>query len=88
METKFFYTYVLLSEKDRELYTGSTKNLRKRFKEHQDGKVFSTKNRRPLMLIYYEAGLSEEDARRREKSLKTFRGKMTLRRRLKSFFTG
>jgi len=88
MITKFFYTYVLLSKKDGDLYTGSTNNLRKRFKEHQDGKVFSTKNRRPLMLIYYEAGLNEEDARKREKALKTFRGKMTLRRRLKSFFTG
>lgn len=84
----FFYTYVLQSMKDQKLYTGSTKNLQKRFKEHQSGKVFSTKSRRPFKLIYYEACLSEDDARRREKSLKTFRGKMTLRRRLKSFFTG
>ncbi|OHA30761.1 MAG: excinuclease ABC subunit C [Candidatus Taylorbacteria bacterium RIFCSPLOWO2_01_FULL_44_26] len=84
----FFYTYVLLSEKDDNLYTGSTKNLQKRFEQHQNGEVFSTKSRRPLHLIYYEACLNEDDARRRDKSLKTFRGKMTLRRRLKSFFTG
>lgn len=84
----FYYTYVLKSQKDDKLYTGSTKNLRKRFEQHQKGEVFSTKSRRPFKLIYYEACLSEADARRREKSLKTFRGKMTLRRRLKSFFTG
>jgi len=84
----FFYTYVLKSLKDGQLYTGSTNNLRERFEQHQKGKVISTKSRRPLTLIYYEACLSEDDARRREKSLKTFRGKITLRRRLKSFFTG
>ncbi len=84
----FYYTYVLKSQKDDNLYTGSTKNLQKRFEQHQKGEVFSTKSRRPLKLIYYEACLSEDDARRREKSLKTFRGKITLRRRLKSFFTG
>ena len=84
----FYYTYVLKSQKDGQLYTGSTKNLQKRFEQHQNGEVFSTKSRRPLKLIYYEACINEADARRREKSLKTFRGKMTLQRRLKSFFTG
>jgi len=84
----FYYTYVLQSKKDADWYTGSTRNLQKRFEQHKKGQVESTKDRRPLKLIYYEACLSEEDARRREKSLKTFRGKMTLRRRLKSFFTG
>src|SRR3989344_8324489 len=83
-----FYTYILQSKKDGDLYIGSTKNLRKRFEQHQKGEVFSTKSRRPLILIYYEACLKEDDAYRREKSLKTFRGKMTIRRRLKSFFTG
>ena len=83
-----FYTYILQSKRDGDLYIGSTRNLRKRFEQHQKGEVFSTKSRRPLILIYYEACLKEDDAHRREKSLKTFRGKMTIRRRLKSFFTG
>ena len=83
-----FYTYILQSKRDGDLYIGSTRNLRKRFEQHQKGEVFSTKSRRPLILIYYEACLKEDDAHRREKSLKTFRGKITLRRRLKSFFTG
>ena len=82
------YTYILWSKKDNQMYTGSTNNLKLRLEQHAKGKVESTKSRRPLTLIYYEACLVEKDARRREKSLKTYRGKMTLRRRLKSYFTG
>lgn len=80
-----FYTYVLLSGKDKSFYTGQTEDLRNRFKEHNSGKVFSTKNRRPLKLIYYEACLDKEDAIRREKTLKSGRGKTYLKKRLKRF---
>ena len=86
--TVMFYTYVLRSKKDGKLYVGSTKNLKERFEQHCAGKVISTSYRRPLALIYYEACVKEEDARRREKTLKSFRGTMFLRRRLKSYFTG
>ena len=65
-----FYVYILRSKKDKKLYTGSTNNLVKRFKEHNSGKVHSTKSRRPLELIYYEAYKSEKDARAREHNLK------------------
>lgn len=83
-----FYTYILWSKKDNQMYTGSTNNLKVRFEAHQKGRVESTKDRRPMALIYYEACLHEKDARRREKVLKSFRGKMFIRRRLKSHFTG
>ncbi|MDO8600749.1 MAG: GIY-YIG nuclease family protein [bacterium] len=65
-----FYVYVLKSKKDMQLYVGSTNDLRKRFKEHNDGKIFSTKTRRPFELVYYEAYKSEKDARVRESNLK------------------
>ncbi len=77
------YVYVLKSVKDGRWYTGSTKNLRRRIREHNEGKVFSTKLRRPFVLVYYEACLSENDARRREKYLKTGMGKRYLKNRLK-----
>ncbi|MCK4661254.1 MAG: GIY-YIG nuclease family protein [Bacteroidales bacterium] len=83
-----FYTYVLLSEKDGNLYIGFTKDLKLRFEQHRKGYVKSTKNRRPLNLIYYEACLIQDDAIRREKYLKTYYGKMFIRKRLKSYFTG
>ena len=83
-----YYTYVLKSKKDDKLYTGSTTDLKSRLEKHKKGQVESTKNRRPLKLIYYEACLKESDARRREKTLKSYRGKMFIRNRLKSYFTG
>ncbi|MFQ5964136.1 MAG: GIY-YIG nuclease family protein [Candidatus Scalinduaceae bacterium] len=83
-----YYTYVLKSHKDGKMYTGSTKDLKLRFEQHEKGLVKSTKHRRPLELIYYEACLSEEDALHREKYLKTHYGKMFLKNRLKSYFTG
>ena len=83
----FFYTYILRSEKDGKNYTGYTKDLNLRFEQHQNGEVSSTKYRRPLKLIYFEACLSQKDAIHREKYLKTHYGKMFLKNRLKSYFT-
>ncbi|MBI4812066.1 GIY-YIG nuclease family protein [Candidatus Falkowbacteria bacterium] len=65
-----FYVYILKSRKDKFLYTGSTKDLKQRLKLHNEGKVFSTKSRKPFDLVYYEAYNSEIDARSRESSLK------------------
>ena len=83
-----YYTYVLLSDKDRKQYVGFTKNLKLRFEQHEKGEVDSTRHRRPLRLIYYEWCLEKEDAIRREKYLKTHYGKLFLRKRLKSYFSG
>jgi len=83
-----YYCYILQSLKDKKLYTGYTQNLKLRFELHSKGKVESTKNRRPLKLIYYEACLNQQDATHREKYLKTHYGKMFLRNRLKFYFTG
>jgi putative endonuclease len=65
-----FYLYILRSKKDKDLYIGSANDLRKRFKDHNSGKVFSTRLRKPFELIYYEAYKSEKDARKREHNLK------------------
>jgi putative endonuclease len=60
---RFYYVYVLQSEKTRRWYTGSTNDLRKRFKEHDDNKVTSTKNRGPFELIYPVRGRSPRGGR-------------------------
>ena len=80
-----YYTYVLRSEKDNRLYTGSTNDLRKRLSEHNSGIVTSTRSRGPFELIYYEASPNEQDARAREKYLKTGMGKRYIKNRLKRF---
>jgi len=82
-----YYTYVLLSEKDNKLYVGYTKDLKQRFEQHHKGHVESTSNRRPLKLIYYEACLDRSDATNREKYLKSYHGRMFLKKRLKSYLT-
>lgn len=85
---RFYFTYVLLSEKDGNKYIGYTKNLKLRLEQHHKGFVKSTMYRRPLKLIYFEACLTQQDALKREKYFKTYYGKMFLRNRLKSYFTG
>lgn len=82
------YIYVLISKKDNNKYIGYTKDLKLRFEQHRKGLVESTKNRRPLRLIYYEACLNQKDATHKEKYLKTYHGKMFLKQRLKSYLTG
>ncbi len=65
-----FYAYLIRSQKDGELYIGSTRDLRKRFLQHNKGLVYSTKSRGPFDLVYYEAYRVEDDARHREHNLK------------------
>lgn len=84
----FYYVYVLQFIKDKQSYTGFTKNLKLRLKQHQKGQVESTKNRGDFKLIYFESCLCQNDATHREKYLKTYLGKMFLRKRLKSYLTG
>ncbi len=83
-----FYTYILQSQKDKRFYTGYTKDLKLRFENHRKGLVDSTKDRRPLKLVYYEACLNQQDATHREKYFKTYYGKMFIKNRLKSYLTG
>ncbi|TSC92838.1 MAG: excinuclease abc c subunit domain protein [Candidatus Berkelbacteria bacterium Licking1014_7] len=65
-----YYVYLLQSLNKEFSYIGSTPDLRKRVKKHNQGKVKSTKPYIPLKLIYYEAYLNEKDAIDREKRLK------------------
>ncbi len=77
-----WYAYVLQSEKDKNLYAGSTGDLKRRFQEHNRGLVNSTKHRRPLKLVYYEAILSKKRAQERERYFKTSWGKRFLKKQL------
>ena len=75
-----YYTYVLLSDKDDHFYTGYTQDLKLRFEQHKKGLVESTRDRRPLKLVYYEVCLDKLDATKREKYLKSSWGKRYLSR--------
>ncbi len=81
------YTYLLESSINGKWYIGYTKDLRKRFNEHNKGKNGWTKTGVPWKLIYYESCFNEEDARSREKYFKTGMGRRYLKNRLKRFLS-
>jgi len=80
-----YYVYILKSNKDDNLYIGYTNDLRRRLKEHNTSFSKATKSRLPLKLVYYEAYLSEKDAKEREFKLKRFSGSyIHLKNRIKN----
>ena len=65
-----YYLYVLVNEHG-DKYIGYTGDLKRRLKEHQQGHSEYTRQRgSDWRLVYYEAYLTEELARQREKALK------------------
>lgn len=61
-----YYLYILKSLVDQKAYIGTTKNLYKRFKQHNTGLVKSTKHRKPFLLVHSEKFNSLSDARKKE----------------------
>ncbi len=60
--------------RDRKHYIGCTSDIKTRIKEHNAGYVRSTKNRRPLELIYTEEYRNRGKAYAREKLIKSYKG--------------
>jgi len=67
---------------------GYTNDINRRLQEHNDGKVKSTQNRVPLSLVYWEGCLTQQDALKREKYLKTAWGKRYIKNRIKKYLMG
>ena len=63
-----YYVYLVRNEKD-ELYIGYTEDLERRLEAHNAGINTSTKGH-TWQYVYYEAYLSEKDAKTREAKLK------------------
>lgn len=74
------YVYILRSEADGGYYYGSTSDLDRRIKEHNEGRVRSTKSRRPLILHYREEHSDKREALRRERYFKSRSGYKWLKR--------
>ncbi|HPT39999.1 MAG TPA: GIY-YIG nuclease family protein [Candidatus Paceibacterota bacterium] len=65
-----FYVYILKSLKDNDLYIGRTNNIDRRIKEHNNGKVSSTKSRRPFVFLKIIEVESEKESVEMEKEYK------------------
>jgi len=74
MKVESYTAYILRSEKDGRFYTGRTNDLCRRVYEHNRGKVSSTRNRRPLVLVHTETFGSKTEAYARERYLKSLEG--------------
>ena len=65
------YTYILKMN-DNRYYTGITKNLKERLKQHNDGRSISTRRFLPVKLIHFEIYPSYKLARKVEVLIKSF----------------
>ena len=82
-----YYVYLIFSLKIKQIYIGYSADLRERLKEHNSNRVEATQSKGPWKLIYYEAYLSEKDARQREIKLKHHgKGIQELKKRLENSF--
>ena len=82
-----YFVYILLSEKDGNLYIGQTGNLAKRLAAHTEGHVTSTMNRRPLKLVYSEEFSSRSEAILKEREIKSISSR-DFKRRLRNNSVG
>ena len=67
---------------DERLSIGSTRDLEKRIKAHNKGRVRTTKHRRPVKLIHAEKTTNYAKARKRELYLKSGTGRDWLKRNI------
>lgn len=74
-----FFVYILRSQKDGKRYIGMTGYLKLRIAEHEKGLVQSTRNRRPLHLIYQEECVTKKEAEKRELFFKSGAGREYLK---------
>ena len=77
-----YYTYVLYSPRFDKIYIGHTSNLSKRFAEHNDGKSTYTKRYIPWEILHYEEFSTRSLAMKREKELKSHKGRDFIRKKI------
>ena len=81
-----FYVYILQSLICGRYYIGSCDNIENRFKQHNDGKVKSTKAFKPWKLVYQEKFKTRENAIVREYQLKSWKSRDALEKLIKKHF--
>jgi putative endonuclease len=78
-----YTVYVLYSRKFDKIYIGSTSNLEQRFLSHNElSNKGWTKKFRPWEIIYKEEYDLKSDALKREKELKSFKGREFIRKQI------
>ena len=75
-----WYVYALFSSDYNRIYIGMTQRPEERLKEHNRGKMKSTKGYRPWIRIFLEKAGNIEQARQLEKYYKTTEGRRKIKK--------
>lgn len=70
-----YYVYILQSLKNLNYYTGLTKDIKRRLKEHNSKQTKSNKSYAPFIIVYTEKYKTLSEARVREKFFKSGTGR-------------
>jgi len=73
-----FYVYVINSQDDTKRYIGQTNDLHQRVARHNSSKYGYTRQGRPWNLVYSETFETRAEAMRRERFLKSGKGRKFL----------
>lgn len=76
-----YFTYILKSQKNKDIYIGSCENVLIRLHRHNAGKVKSTKGYKPWDLLEYKEFNTRSEAVRYERFLKTHQQKEIIKRK-------
>ncbi|MEQ8359188.1 MAG: GIY-YIG nuclease family protein [Cytophagales bacterium] len=82
MDNPLYYVYFLSNQSGNFIYVGYSSNVHRRVKQHNAGKVISTKFHRPLTLKGYLAVETKKRALKLEHYFKGGSGKAFLRKRI------
>jgi putative endonuclease len=74
-----YFVYILKSQIRKYFYVGLTNNAERRFQQHQAGRERTTRAYRPFELVQVEMYATRQEARKREKYLKSGIGKEWLK---------
>lgn len=77
-----YFVYILRSKKTGKYYVGYTNNLEQRLKYHNSGRTKSLIKHIPLEIIKVEEYTFYEEARKREKQIKSYKGGEAFKRLL------
>jgi putative endonuclease len=73
-----YNVYILLNRDRTRTYTGVAADVEERLKEHNDGKVLSSRPYRPYEVIYVETHSTLKEARQKERFYKSTTGRRRL----------
>ncbi len=83
-----FKVYAIVSESTGKIYIGQTIDIKLRLEQHNSKKInhlgkYTRQNKGPWKLIYTEPCNTREETLRREKQLKSFRGREFIKNLIK-----